>query len=251
MPRPSPHRARNKLTPAKRDELLAAALPLPVALRCPPERSVSAFVLERLAAADGSLKTEVRSWLSDDGNRLLLQALLKAYRLHTKQNWPEANSIATFNNMTRQTLLGLQPGAPDDDKYSVSKRLRLLHSAKESGIASANAQISVAEASFRELCICDHYDGQPGPWYQLHLLYRLALKLEEFQVLDESPRAEADCPICQATVSAPGEAWHQLEPCRHWMCGSCATTYMLERGEHKCPQCRREVAIFVEGKSGT
>ena len=246
--RPAP-RAIGKLSLAQRDELLANCAALPVALRCPPIRSVSAFVLSRLATADGSLDPRVEAWLADEGNRLTLEALLKAYRLHMKEKWTASAAVGTFNNMTRQTLLGLQPDAPKDDKYSVARRLRRLHDAKEAAVK--RAQHSAEEASFRALCLCDHYDErQPGPWYQLHLLYRLALKLEGLGVLDSSPRAEADCPICLAKIDAPGQIWAHLEPCRHWMCDPCATAFMLERDEHRCPHCRADIAIFVRAVSG-
>ena len=103
--RPAP-RAIGKLSLAQRDELLANCAALPVALRCPPIRSVSAFVLSRLATADGSLDPRVEAWLADEGNRLTLEALLKAYRLHMKEKWTASAAVGATIFGVRLALLG-------------------------------------------------------------------------------------------------------------------------------------------------
>ena len=82
----------------------------------------------------------------------------------------------------------------------------------------------------------DHYNEcQPGPFFQLHLLYRLVLLLERLNVLEARPPA-VDCAIClTATVEAAGEVWHQLEPCRHWLCGGCGESWMQAQAQGSCP----------------
>ena len=100
-------------TVAMRDEMLAAEPPrLPHALRCPPVRSPSAHVLASLTTADGVIKPKVLAWLKRKNNRSHLLKLVAAYRSHVGANWPATHSKATFNNMVRQTLMGLQPNAP-------------------------------------------------------------------------------------------------------------------------------------------
>jgi len=97
----------------------------------------------------------------------------------------------------------------------------------------------------------DHYnEHQPGPLFQLHLLYRLVLLLERLNVLEARPPA-VDCAIClTATVAAAGESWHQLEPCRHWLCGRCGESWMQEQAQHSCPMCRARIVLYVRAKSG-
>ena len=50
-------------------------------------------------------------------------------------------------------------------------------------------------------------------------------------------------------VDAPGETWHQLEPCRHWVCGGCGEVWMQEHARNSCPQCRETIAIYVRARS--
>ena len=249
---PSPPTAAEAFTVARRDEMLAAAQTLPQALRCPPIRSVSDYVLFSLATADGVVKPKVRAWLKKKKNRALLQRLAAAYKSKVAPNWPSPYSIATFNNMVRQTLLGLQPeDAPKvSTTYLVATRLRLLHEARQRAIAALKGTTTAEDAGFRGLCVHDHYvAGRPGPWFQLHLLYRLVLKLEQVGVLAASPHSEADCPICFAKVEGVGHLWHQLEPCRHWICDACADAYMQERDGSACPQCRAEIVLYVRARS--
>ena len=241
-------------TVAMRDEMLAAEPPrLPHALRCPPVRSPSAHVLASLATADGVIKPKVLAWLKRKNNRSHLLKLVAAYRSHVGANWPTSHAKATFNNMVRQTLMGLQPNAPKANTgYLITKRLRLLHDARRKAVAAYGDAKTAEDAGFCGLCVCDHYiEGQPGPWFQLHLLSRLVLALEHLGVLTASPQSDADCPICFAKVEGVGHPWYQLEPCRHFICGACADEYMQERGEDTCPQCRQQVVLYVHAKSGT
>ena len=69
-------------------------------------------------------------------------------------------------------------------------------------------------------------------------------------MVEARPRADADCPICLSKVDAPGETWHQLEPCRHWVCGGCGEAWMQEHARNSCPQCRETIAIYVRARSG-
>ena len=136
--------------------------------------------------------------------------------------------------------------------YLITKRLRLLHDARRKAVAAYGDAKTAEDAGFCGLCVCDHYiEGQPGPWFQLHLLSRLVLALEHLGVLTASPQSDADCPICFAKVEGVGHPWYQLEPCRHFICGACADEYMQERGEDTCPQCRQQVVLYVHAKSGT
>ena len=157
--------------------------------------------------------------------------------------------------MVRQTLLGLQGTAPALERtYTVSKRLRLLHAARKKAMdANVDAKVTAEDAAFRALCVLDHYARhRPGPLFQLHLLYRLVLVLEHRGVLTASPESEGDCPICFARADGESDrSWYQLEPCRHFICGTCADEYMQERGEDTCPQCRQQVVLYVHAKSGT
>ena len=241
------------LTVARRDALLANAHSLPHALRCPPVRSPSAYVLASLATADGVIKPKVLAWLKNGRNRPLLQRMTVAYKSLAGSKWPTQYSQATFNHMVRQTLFGLQPDGPKvNTTYLITKRLRLLHAARAAAIATSGEEKTAEDAGFCGLAVCDHcIDGRPGPWFQLHLLYRLVQALERLGVLAASPQSEADCLICFAKVEGVGKRWYQLEPCRHYICGTCADEYMQERGEDTCPECRQKVVLYVPAESGT
>jgi len=225
-------------------------------------------VLTSLASDDGQLKPVVDAWLTHTGSRPLLDALQHQYIPCIGQKWPSNFSTKTFHNMVRHTLYGLQADvrAPVDQTYLITSRLRLLHKARMGAIAAAKAAKAKAatgcasgeltkseetEAAFNGLCVCDHYnEHQPGPLFQLHLLYRLVLLLERLNVLEARPPA-VDCAIClTATVAAAGEAWHQLEPCRHWLCGRCGESWMQEQAQHSCPMCRARIVLYVRAKSG-
>lgn len=235
-------------TVARRDEVIAQMLPLPGALRCPPWRSASEFVLRSLADDDGELRPNARAWLECAKNQPRLERLAAVYRANAGPSWPPPFSISTFNSMVRQTLLGLQPGAPQQNTtYAITKRLRLLHDARRAAAAGADvaAGISREDAAFRQMCVLDHYTRRtPGRWFQLHLLYRLVLKLEEIGVLHAEPGAAPRCPIC-FTGAEGGQEWHHLEPCRHWLCAACGDEYMQERAQHSCPQCRALIVCYV------
>ena len=103
----------------------------------------------------------------------------------------------------------------------------------------------------------DHYcEQQPGPWFQLHLLYRLVVKMRRNGALrhlaQPAPPAElqSDCPICLKPVEGSDQLWQHLEPCRHWLCDACATEYMQERSESRCPLCRETILVYVSAVSG-
>merc|ERR1711975_156027 len=101
-----------------------------------------------------------------------------------------------------------------------TERLRILHAARLKAIAIYGNEKTPEDAGFCGLAVCDHcIDGRPGPWFQLHLLYRLVLALEHLNVLPAPPHSDADCLICFAKVEGVGHLWYQLEPCRHFICG--------------------------------
>eukprot|EP00966_Prymnesium_polylepis_P262961 6074007-Prymnesium_polylepis.2 len=202
------------LTVATRDELFAQSEGPPRALRCPPLRSPSEFVFTSLATPDGKLKPKVQSWLEHEGSRPQLEVLLDQYTKAIGPKWPSEFSFKTFRNMMRQTLLGLQPGKPRVNRtYLITTRLRLLHGEREQAVYAARgiaaepgalaadaSRIDLAKrntAAFKGMCVHDHLrDVFPGPWFQLHLLYRLVLMLERLGVLETRPDAAIDCPIC-------------------------------------------------------
>ena len=244
---PSPHPGPcegERFDAAKRRSLLDDGKLLPFAFRAPPIRCVTEFVLTSLADKDGQLKGHVRAWMENPDNEPALRRFKMEYGQKNVRNWPSNYSPTTFYTMLAHTLFGLQ-SAKQSHTYAfkttyhfVPYRLKQLHRVR-------------VESGFDGLCAVDHHTGKdPGPWFQLHLLYRLTLKLEEIGVLDTRPRTETDCPICFARVEGAGQPWYHLEPCRHWLCSSCGDEYMQARAENKCPQCRSRIVMYVHAQSG-
>ena len=237
-----------RLSAAERAKIIASAAvgELPHALRVPPIRCVSEFVLENLANEEGSIKHEVRAWLEAKQNVQLLRNLRRFHVAHVGRDWPL--SPKTFDDIVRESLLCYNSTSPNRElwSYSLPRTMQMLHALKTA-------------KGFAGLCANDHYsDQQPGRWFQLHLLYRLVMKLQHDRSRGDGllaglapvQLAEADCAICLKQVEGEGQVWYQLEPCRDWLCSDCGDEYMLARRQSTCPVCRGAIKLYVSATSG-
>ena len=242
-PHPRPHR----ITAAARERIIASEdEQLPRALRVPPIRCVSEFVLSSLANKDGSIKHNVRTWLESEQNAKLLRDMMRLHIARVGQQWPL--SPKTFDDIVRKSLLCYQSTSINMEawNYSLPRTLLMLHARR-------------AAEGFAGLCANDHYsEEQPGRWFQLHLLYRLVMKLQHERArgdemlagLEPVARGVADCPICLKHVEGEGQVWYHLEPCRDWLCSGCGTEYMQARSNSTCTLCKRPIELYVHATSG-
>ena len=243
----APPPPRHRLSVAERDRIIASEdEQLPRALRVPPIRCVSEFVLTQLANESGSIKHNVRAWLESQKNTQLLRDMMRSHISRVGPQWPR--SPKTFEDIVRKSLRCYQSTSANRETwlYSLPRTLLKLH------------ELRVAEG-FAGLCANDHYsEVEPGRWFQLHLLYRLVMKLQHERArgdetlagLEPVARADADCPICLKQVEGEGQVWYHLEPCRHWMCSDCGTEYMQARAQSTCTLCLRPVELYVHAASG-
>ena len=162
-------------------------------------------------------------------------------------NFTSRQLILTFDDIVRKSLLCFQSTSNNREawNYSLPRTLLMLHALR-------------AAKGFAGLCANDHYsEEQPGRWFQLHLLYRLVMKLQHERArggilagLEPVPRADADCPICLKQVEGEGQVWYHLEPCRDWLCSGCGTEYMQARSHSTCTLCKRPIELYVHATSG-
>ena len=235
-----------RLTARKRAALLDSGEDLGKALRCPPIRCVSEFVLDNLADAEGVIRSDVKNWLVSS-DRAQLKELEKEHLELMGPHWPLKQK--TYEIIVNQTLLGYHSTSPRREKWrnSVPGALRALHEARVSNGAAG-------------LFAYDHYcETQPGPWFRLFLLYRLTMKLRLDGVIphdglylpaEVGERDAADCPICRKSVAGDDQMWYHLEPCRHWMCDACGEEYMQKRATSECPLCKQRIVQYVSALSG-
>ena len=238
-----------RFTPANRASCIADQRTLPLALRVPPFRCVSEFVLESLAnPGKDSVRGEVVAWLVANCDEL--RAFRVMYTNRMLPQWPLAKN--TFNKIVAQTLLGYSSSSPKSPLHCSDPKEQWRYSVPGAVHALRKVQADDGSAGLRAF---DHYcEQEPGPWFQLHLLYRLIVKMRRHGALrhlaQPAQPAQADCPVCLKAVEGSNQLWQHLEPCRHWLCDACATEYMQEREQSRCPLCRETILVYVSAVSG-
>ena len=121
-PHPRPH----GINAAARERIIASEdEQLPRALRVPPIRCVSEFVLSSLANEDGSIKHNVRTWLESEQNAQLLRDMKRLHITRVGQQWPL--SPKTFDDIVRKSLLCYQSTSIKREawNYSLPRTLQM------------------------------------------------------------------------------------------------------------------------------
>merc|ERR1712194_794023 len=102
-----------------------------------------------------------------------------------------------------------------------------------------------------ELRASEHLDkDRPGPYWQLMALLGLITAIQKGDPSVLGDIGEVDpCAICLESPHEKGSMseWLQLEPCRHWLCATCANEHVLVRGARKCCLCRTEIRQLAPG----
>mmetsp|Transcript_14130 Transcript_14130/g.35085 ORF Transcript_14130/g.35085 Transcript_14130/m.35085 type:complete len:236 (+) Transcript_14130:199-906(+) len=212
----------------QRQFALANYIELPTAIRVCPARTLSEYLLARLQHVG-----RVRSFLNSVKHAPRLKtAQLEVVRLM------KARTALTFWRTLESRINAIFRGK-QSARYGVESCLARLERARD------------APGGQEELRASEHLDkDRPDHFWQLMALLGLIGAIQKGNPSVLGDIGEVDpCAIC---LESPGEKgstseWLQLEPCRHWLCATCAREQFLARGERKCCLCRTEIRMLAPG----
>lgn len=216
-------------THAKRQRVLSEHKGLPRAVRVPPERSATIYILARMSNVD-----KVREWLDDATNEDVLRREKRAFYTRIRTEWD--GPTASIEKRAHQTFCGRA-----EQPYSVESCLARLR-------AVSNQKPTKDDVpAFDRICASEYLDeDQPGPFWQLRLLQALVMIIDHSGakgILAARDTDNSQCAVCLETIHDQGDAseWMQLEPCRHWLCSRCGEEHIVREGATRCHLCRKPI----------
>lgn len=235
MPTAEPRPFLGGFSAVQRERALSSHIPLPRAVRVPPEASAAEYVLTRLENV-----VAVREFLDDPVNKAQLEAEKTFFIKGMRTRAPERGRRA-IEDRIRGTLIGTR-----DHRYSVEKVVGRMNKVRW-------AETKPGEPTGREMLRASEYlsEDSPAAFWQLRTLLLLVMIIEDLgwseRVLSPRDIHEERCAICLESLHEKGamSTWRQLEPCRHWLCESCHTQQTEAHSLGTCALCRAEIAEAV------